>query len=64
MMSLRTANTERPGVHLDHGHDYRKELPQLLRAAYGFSDVSDAELARMAEQTRQSEIWIMAQKWK
>lgn len=63
-MVVRTANTEVIGTFTDHGHDYRKELPALLRDAYGFSDVSDAELARITEQVRQSEVWIMAQAWK
>jgi hypothetical protein len=63
-MAFRSAGKERPGIHEDHGHDYRGALPKLLRAAYGFSDVSDAELARMTEQVRQSELWIMDQEWK
>jgi uncharacterized membrane protein len=61
--SLQSANTEVIGQFGDHGHDYRAELPTLLRQAYGFTDVSDADLARMTEQVRQSEVWIMAQKW-
>ncbi len=63
-MMFVTANNERPGVWTEHGHDYRKELPKLLRAAFGFDHVSDAELARISEQVRQSEVWIMDQKWK
>jgi hypothetical protein len=61
--AIRSAGSERPGIHLDDGHDYRGALPRLLRAAYGFSGVSDADLALMTEQTRQSELWIMRQKW-
>ena len=34
--ALSSANSERPGVWNDHGHDYRKELPALLRTAFGF----------------------------
>jgi uncharacterized membrane protein len=64
LMTVRTANTEVIGAFSDHGHDYRKELPKLLREAYGFTDVTDAELARMTEQVRQSEVWIMGQEWK
>ncbi|MCB0878170.1 MAG: alpha/beta-hydrolase family protein [Thermoleophilia bacterium] len=63
-MVFTTANKERAGVFTDHGHDYRKELPQLLRTALGFDGtVSDAQLARITEQVRQSEVWIMQQKW-
>lgn len=63
-MALRSANKEVPGQFTDHGHDYRKALPALLRAAYGFDDVTDAELARITEQARQSELWILKQEWK
>ena len=53
-MVFTTANKERAGVFTDHGHDYRKELPQLLRTALGFDGtVSDAQLARITEQVRQ-----------
>ena len=62
--AISSANKEAVGQFTDHGHDYRKELPALLREAYGFTHVTDAELARMTEQVRQSEVWIMAQKWK
>jgi hypothetical protein len=63
-MAFRSAGKERPGIHEDHGHDYRKELPKLLRAAYGFFDVTDTQLAQMTVQVRQSEVWIMDQEWK
>ncbi|EFK95155.1 Conserved hypothetical protein [sediment metagenome] len=63
-MAFSSANTERPGEFRADGHDYRTELPTLLRAAFGFEDVSDGELARMTEQARQSEVWIMSQTWK
>ncbi len=62
--TLASANKEVIGQFTDHGHDYRKELPKLLRAAFGFTDVTDAELARMTEQVRQSEVWIMSQEWR
>ncbi len=64
VMTLRSANKEVIGTFTDHGHDYRKELPRLLREAFDFHDVTDAELARMTEQVRQSEVWIMGQDWK
>lgn len=63
-MALKSANKEVPGEFTDHGHDYRKELPALLREAYGFSDVGDAELARITEQVRQSELFILKHEWK
>lgn len=62
-MALKGANKEVAGEFTDHGHDYRRELPELLRAAYGFDHVGDAELARITEQVRQSELWIMGRKW-
>jgi len=63
-MAVTSANKDAVGTFTDHGHDYRKELPQLLRSALGATDVSDAELARITEQVRQSEVWIMGQEWK
>lgn len=62
-MALLGAGSEQPGVWRDHGHDYRKELPRLLRTAFGFTNVSDAQLARITEQTRQSEVWILNEDW-
>lgn len=64
VMTFRSANKEVIGQFTDHGHDYRKELPALLREAFGFTHVTDAELARITEQVRQSEVWIMGQDWK
>jgi uncharacterized membrane protein len=58
-----SANQAQAGTFTNHGHDYRKALPRLLREAYGFGDVTDAELARITEQVRQSEVWILGQKW-
>jgi uncharacterized membrane protein len=58
-----SANKSRAGEFTNHGHDYRQALPKLLRAAYGFNEVTDADLARITEQVRQSEIWIMQQTW-
>jgi uncharacterized membrane protein len=52
-----------PGKWVDEGHDYRNALPALLRSAYSFDDVSDDELARVSEQVRRSEMWIMSQDW-
>lgn len=63
-MVFTTANKERAGVFEAHGHDYRKALPKLLREAFDFHHVDDAELARITEQVRQSELWIMQQEWK
>jgi uncharacterized membrane protein len=61
--ALTSANQDQPGVWTDQVHDYRAALPQLLREAYGFADVSDQQLARISEQVRQSEVWIMSQEW-
>jgi uncharacterized membrane protein len=58
-----SANQAKPGNFTNHGHDYRSALPRLLRDAYGFHDIPDDELARITEQVRQSEVWIMSQKW-
>ncbi|MCW2927471.1 MAG: hypothetical protein JWM86_1439 [Thermoleophilia bacterium] len=63
-MAVASANKEVIGQFGSHGHDYRAELPALLREAYDFDDLSDAELARMTEQVRQSEVWIMGQEWR
>lgn len=60
---VRDRGTAKPGEFGDHGHDYRAELPRLLRDAYAFGRVSDAELERITEQVRRSELWIMNQKW-
>lgn len=61
--ALLSVDSEEPGKWRAQQHDYRKELPRFLRSAFGFSNISDTELARIAEQARQSEVWINAQEW-
>lgn len=58
-----SAGTERPGLFGDSGHDYRGDLPEVLRTVFGHEDVSDQQLARITGQLRASEQTIMSRHW-
>ena len=63
-MAIASANKEVPGEFGAHGHDYRAELPELLREAFDFDSISDPELARITDHVRTREKWIMNQQWR
>ena len=57
-------NTAKPGEFTARGHDYRLELPRLLRTAYGFEDrVSGDRADRMLGVLARSEQAIMDVDW-
>jgi uncharacterized membrane protein len=56
LIDTKNAATVVPGEFKSTGHDYRADLARFVRAAYGFSDVSDDQLGRIEERLRDSEI--------
>jgi len=56
LIDTKNAATVIPGEFYSTGHDYRADLAQFIRLAYGLSDVSDEQMARIEERLRASEI--------
>lgn len=56
LVDTKNAATVIPGEFFSTGHDYRADLASFIRAAYGFVDVSDAQMAAIEERLRRSEV--------
>jgi len=56
LVDTKNAATVVPGEFKSTGHDYRADLARFVGAAYGFTDVSDEQMARIEERLRDSEI--------
>jgi uncharacterized membrane protein len=56
LIDTKNAATVIPGEFFSTGHDYRADLAEFIRAAYGFDDVSDDQMAAIEARLRQSEI--------
>jgi uncharacterized membrane protein len=56
LIDTKNAATVVPGEFFSTGHDYRADLAEFIRAAYGFSDVSDAQMEAIEERLRHSEV--------
>jgi uncharacterized membrane protein len=56
IIDTKNAATVVPGEFKSTGHDYRADLASFIRVAYGFSDVTDAQMSRIEERLRKSEI--------
>lgn len=56
LIDTKNAATVVPGQFNSSGHDYRADLASFIKAAYNFTDVSDAQLARIEGELRASEI--------
>lgn len=56
LVDTKNAATVVPGEFYSTGHDYRADLAEFVRAAYGFSTVTDEQMVRIEQQLRTSEI--------
>ena len=56
LIDTKNAATVIPGEFKSTGHDYRADLAEFIRAAYGFDDVSDAQMEQIEARLRNSEI--------
>jgi len=56
LIDTKNAATVVPGEFYSTGHDYRSDLAEFVRAAYGFDDVTDDQMARIEQRLRRSEI--------
>lgn len=56
LIDTKNAATVVPGEFYSTGHDYRADLAEFLRIAYGFSNTTDEQMVRIEERLRQSEI--------
>jgi uncharacterized membrane protein len=56
LIDTKNAATVIPGEFNSTGHDYRADLAQFVRLAYGLSDVTDVQMERIEERLRDSEI--------
>ena len=56
LIDTKNAATVVPGEFFSTGHDYRADLAEFIRAAYGFDDVSDEQMTRIEERLRSSEV--------
>jgi len=56
LFDTKNAATVIPGDFLSTGHDYRADLATFVRAAYGFDDVSDDQMAAIEQRLRDSEV--------
>jgi uncharacterized membrane protein len=56
LIDTKNAATVIPGEFYSTGHDYRADLAEFIRLAYGFGDVSDEPLVRIEERLRTSEV--------
>jgi uncharacterized membrane protein len=56
LIDMKNAMNVIPGKFEASGHDYRADLAGFVREVYGFSKVSDAQLAKVEQQLRQNEL--------
>ena len=56
LIDTKNAATVVPGEFKSTGHDYRADLAEFIRAAYGFDDVSGDQMERIEARLRNSEI--------
>ena len=56
LIDTKNAATVVPGEFYSTGHDYRADLAEFVRLAYGFSEVTDEEMERIEQRLRDSEI--------
>ncbi len=56
LIDTKIASTVVPGEFGSAGHDYRADLATFVRVAFGFSDVSDEQLAKIEDRLRKSDI--------
>ncbi|MCL1588029.1 MAG: alpha/beta hydrolase [Actinomycetia bacterium] len=56
LIDTKNAATVIPGEFYSTGHDYRADLAQFIRLAYGFTNVSDDQMVRIEERLRASEV--------
>ena len=56
LIDTKNAATVVPGEFFSTGHDYRADLAECVRTAYGFSDTTDEQMVRIEARLRQSEI--------
>ncbi len=56
LIDTKNAATVVPGEFKSTGHDYRADLARFVAAAYGFTDVSDEQMARIEKRLRDSEV--------
>jgi len=56
LIDTKNAATVVPGEFNSTGHDYRADLASFIRIAYGFSDVTDDQMARIEQKLRESEV--------
>ena len=56
LVDTKNAATVIPGEFFSTGHDYRADLAEFIRAAYGFDDVSEAQMEAIEKRLRASEV--------
>jgi len=56
LIDTKNAATVVPGEFKSTGHDYRADLARFVAAAYGFTDVSDEQMAAIEKRLRDSEV--------
>ena len=56
LIDTKNAATVIPGEFKSTGHDYRADLAEFIRAAYGFDDVTDDQMEQIEARLRNSEI--------
>ena len=56
LIDTKNAATVVPGDFYSTGHDYRADLAEFVRLAYGLSDVTDEQMERIEEHLRTSEV--------
>jgi uncharacterized membrane protein len=56
LIDTKNAATVIPGEFYSTGHDYRADLAEFVRLAYGFSDTTDEQMIRIEDRLRRSEI--------
>ncbi len=56
LIDTKNAATVVPGEFLSSGHDYRADLAQFVKTAYGFDDVSEGQMNHIEDRLRDSEV--------
>jgi uncharacterized membrane protein len=56
LIDTKNAATVVPGEFFSTGHDYRADLAEFVRLAYGFDDVSDSQMGAIEARLRRSEV--------
>ncbi len=56
LIDTKNAATVVPGEFKSTGHDYRADLAEFVRAAYGFDDISSDQMERIEARLRTSEV--------